>query len=75
VHEAAGELYEAQKEAVDILQDNLPMPPKAPKPAPKGKPKPALFDSDTEFVAATRRLIDDKKLSGSGDGDDDVVVQ
>jgi hypothetical protein len=55
-----------------MLRDNLPAPPKAPKPESKGKARAALFDSNTQFVAATRRLIADKKLAG-GDDDDAPV--
>jgi hypothetical protein len=54
-----------------MLRANLPEPPELPKATPKGKPKPALFDSATDFVTATQRLIADKKLAGQTNPNED----
>jgi hypothetical protein len=64
VQEAADELHEAQERAAEMLQANLPEPPELPQATPRLKPKPALFDSATDFVTTTQRLIADKKLAG-----------
>jgi hypothetical protein len=66
---AASKLHREQRQAAEILQDSIPPPPVLPEPAPTGKAKPALFDSETDFVTATRQLIRHKKLSGSDDND------
>jgi len=64
VRDAVGELHSEQQRATAILQDSLLAPPELPEAAPSGEAMPALFDSDTDFIAATRRLIDRKKLIG-----------
>jgi hypothetical protein len=69
--EAVDQLHEAQEHAAEMLRANLPEPPELPKATPKGKPKPALFDSATDFVTATQRLIADKKLAGQTNPDED----
>jgi hypothetical protein len=62
--EAAAKLESEQHRLAEILQDSIP-PPALPEAEPEGAAKPALFDSETEFVAATRQLIRQKKLIGS----------
>ena len=71
VHKAAAELQDEQDRAGEILRETVPSPPECPKAAPTGPAKPALFDSDIDFVTATQRLIADKKLIGSDAKDDD----
>ena len=44
-------------------------PPELPEAAPDGEAKSALFNSETDFVTATRQLIRHKKLIGSDDND------
>jgi len=66
---AAGKLRSEQQRAAQILQDSIPPPPELPKAEPDGAAKPALFDSETNFVTATRQLIRHKKLIGSDDND------
>jgi hypothetical protein len=62
VRDAVGELHSEQRRATEILQDSLFDPPELPEAAPSGEAKLALFDSDTDFITATRRLINLKKL-------------
>ena len=64
---AAAKLHSEQHWLTDILQDRIPPQPALPEAKPEGAAKPALFDSETEFVAATRQLIRHKKLISSGD--------
>jgi hypothetical protein len=68
VRAAAGKLHNEQHQLAGILQGSIPQPPALPQAEPDGEAKPALFDAETEFVAATRKLIRHKKLIGSGDG-------
>ena len=70
--EAIDVLRGAQAQAAEILQGTaLPSTPELPEATPPGTAKPALFDSETDFVTATRRLIADKKLIGPDANDDD----
>jgi hypothetical protein len=62
VRSAAGKLHGEQRRLADILQDGVPSPPPLPEAAPEGTAKQALFDSETEFVTATRQLIHWKTL-------------
>jgi len=63
---AANKLHSEQHQLADILQDSILPPPDLPQAEPDGAArKPALFDSETEFVTATRQLIRHKKLIGS----------
>jgi len=62
---AADKLHSEQHQLAGILQSSIPAPPALPKAKPEGAAKPPLFDSETEFVAATRKLIRHKKLIGS----------
>jgi hypothetical protein len=72
VTEAVDTLDGAQAQAAEILRGTaLPSTPELPEAAPPGTAKPALFDSETDFVTATRRLIADKKLIGPNTNDDD----
>jgi hypothetical protein len=64
---AASKLHSEQRRAAQILQDSIPPPPELPEAASDGEAKPALFDSESDFVTATRQLIRHKKLIGSGD--------
>jgi hypothetical protein len=66
---AASKLQSEQWQTAQILQDTIPPPPDLPEAAPDGEAKPALFDSEADFVTATRRLIRHKKLIGSDDND------
>jgi hypothetical protein len=66
---AASELHTEQEQAAQILQDSVPPSPPLPEAEPDGKAKPALFDSETDFITATRQLIRHKKLIGSDDED------
>ena len=63
---AASKLHSKQHQLADILHGSILPPPALPQAEPDGEAKPALFDAETEFVAATRRLIHWKKLMGSG---------
>ena len=67
MQEAVDGFHEEQHRAAEILCENLPEPPELPTAAPTSKAKPALFDTETDFVTATRRLIVDKKLNGDND--------
>jgi DNA topoisomerase VI subunit B len=67
VQEAVGELRSEQREATRILEDSVPPAPDLPEAEPKGEGRPALFDSETDFVTATRQLIRRKKLIGMSD--------
>ena len=64
---AASNLHSEQRQFAGLLQGGIPPPPALPEAKPDGVAKPALFDAETEFVAATRRLIRWKKLIGSGE--------
>jgi len=66
---AASKLHGEQQQAAEILHDSIPSPPELPEAEPDREPKPALFDSETDFVTATRQLIRHKKLIGSDDSD------
>ena len=68
--EAVDELPEA-RHAAEMLRANLPAPPEISEATLKGKSKPAMFDTATDFVTATQRLIADKKLAGQTNPDDD----
>jgi hypothetical protein len=67
VQAAVKELRCEQELAARALRDRIPEAPPLPEAEPRGIAKPALFDSDVDFVTATRRLIADKKLLGSDD--------
>ena len=69
VRAAASKLHGEQQQAAEILHDSIPSPPELPEAEPDREPKPALFDSETDFVTATRQLIRHKKLIGSDDSD------
>jgi hypothetical protein len=62
--DAASKMDSEQRQAAKILQDSVPAPPELPKAEPEGKAKPALFDSEADFVTATRQLIRHKRLLG-----------
>jgi hypothetical protein len=66
--DAVAELHNEQERASEILQETLPRPPKLPGAARSGAAKPALFDSDTDFVTASLRLIADKQLDDDDEG-------
>src|SRR5262249_59212583 len=68
---AADQVHAEQERAAEILRENLPPPPECPRATRNGTAKPALFDSGSDFVTATRRLIADKKLIGPGANEDD----
>jgi hypothetical protein len=59
---AASKLHREQWQTAQILEDTLPPPPDLPEAEPDGEAKPALFDSEADFVTATRRLIRHKNL-------------
>jgi Histidine kinase-, DNA gyrase B-, and HSP90-like ATPase len=67
---AIAELQGEQEHATEILQETLPGPPELPSAAPSGEAKPALYDSDDDFLAASLRLIADKKLDDDGEPDE-----
>ena len=67
--DAVAELHSEQERASEILKETLPRPPKLPSAAPSGAAKPALFDSHTDFVTASLRLIADKQLDDDDEGD------
>jgi len=71
VQKAAAELQYEQDRATEILRVTLPSPPERPRAAPTATAKPALFDTDADFVTASRRLIADKKLAGEANPEDD----
>ena len=60
---AAAELTDEQKRASEILKKTLPALPECPTAEPSGTAKTPLFDSKTDFVTASLRLIADKRLS------------
>jgi len=60
--DAASKLDSEQRQAAKILQDSVPRPPELPKAEPAGKAKAALFDSEADFITATRQLIRHKRL-------------
>jgi hypothetical protein len=66
-------LEEEQERAAEILKDALPEPPECPEAQPSVAAPQALFDSATDFVTATLRLIDDKKLEETEEDEDDDV--
>jgi hypothetical protein len=68
------ELRHEQELAAQALQGSIPQPPPLPEAKPRGVAKAALFDSETDFVTATRHLIADKKLLGSEDESDDEAT-
>jgi hypothetical protein len=59
---ATSKLQAEQHKAAGMLADSIPEPPKLPEAAPDGEVRPALYDSATDFVTATRQLIRRKKL-------------
>jgi len=59
---AASKLHSEQHQLADMLQDGIPAPPELPEAKPYGEAKPALFDSEADFAAATRHLIRYKQL-------------
>ena len=67
---AAAKLHDEQRRLAGVLQDSVPEPPELPQAEPEGVAQPALFDSETEFVTATQKLIRHKKLIGE-DNDPD----
>ena len=64
VRTAASELHAEQGQAARILRDSVPPPPELPTAKSDGETKPALFDSEADFVAVTQQLIRRKKLIG-----------
>jgi hypothetical protein len=68
---AAAALKAEQDLAAEILKNALPEPPELPEAAPSESPPAALFDSATDFVTASLRLIADKKLSGADEAEDE----
>jgi hypothetical protein len=64
---AVSKLHNEQYRAANILSDCLPPAPALPETNPSCEAKPALFDTDTDFVTASRRLGRHKKLTGSGE--------
>jgi hypothetical protein len=66
---AADNLRKAQCRTAEILTDSVPRPPELPEAKPAGGGKPALFDSDVDFITATRQLIRHKKLAGQANPD------
>jgi hypothetical protein len=60
--DAAIELGKEQAKLAKILKKSVPEAPELPQAEPKGAKQPALFDSEDNFVTASRRLIDYKKL-------------
>ena len=63
-------LTDEQRRAVDALRETMPPAPELPIAAPEGEAGCALFDSTNDFVAATRRLRQHKKLDFDDDEDD-----
>gem|GEM_PF-1714104 len=66
-NDAITRLEDAQLRAADALHVAIPDPPELPKGEPKGEAKPSLFDSTEDFLTATKRLIQHKKLEFDGD--------
>jgi DNA topoisomerase VI subunit B len=62
---AAEKLHSEQHQLADFLHGSIPEPPALPKAEPEGEAKPPLFDSETEFVAATWKLRSHKNLKGA----------
>jgi len=67
---AIADLTKEQQRAVDALRETIPPAPELPKAKPEGEAGCALFDSANDFVAATRRLRQHKKLDFDDDDDD-----
>jgi len=67
---AASELKSAQDEATEVLRDSVPPPPDLPQPEHDATEKPALFDSETDFAAASMQLIRHKKLMNDDEEED-----
>jgi hypothetical protein len=62
VNDAVEELRSQQGRLVAILRKSLPKPPALPQAEPEGVPGVPLFDSEADYVTATKRLIDRKML-------------
>jgi hypothetical protein len=67
---AIADLTDEQKRAIDALRETIPPALELPIAAPEGEAGCPLFDSTNDFVAATRRLRQHKKLDFD-DGEDD----
>jgi hypothetical protein len=52
-----------QSKVAEVLRDSIPPDPELPAAEPDAPMRPALFDSEVDFVTATRRLIARKKLA------------
>jgi hypothetical protein len=60
---AAHTLNIEQSKVAEVLRDSIPPDPELPAAEPDAPMRPALFDSEVDFVTATRRLIARKKLA------------
>jgi hypothetical protein len=67
---AIADLTDEQQRAVDALRETIPAAPTLPEAKPEGEAGCALFDSTNDFIAATRRLRQHKKLDFDDDDDD-----
>ena len=67
---AIEDLTDEQQRAVDALRETIPPALELPEAKPEGKAGCALFDSTNDFVTATRRLRQHKKLDFDDDEDD-----
>jgi len=67
---AIADLTKEQQRAVDALRETMPPAPELPNAKPEGEAGCPLFDSTNDFVAATRRLRQHKKLDFDEDEDD-----
>jgi hypothetical protein len=63
----ASKLHSEQNAFAAVLRDSVPPPPALPEAKPDGEAIPALFDSQTGFVVATRQLIRHKRLIDDND--------
>jgi len=67
---AIEDLTDEQKRAADALRKTIPPAPALPEAKPAGDASCALFDSTDDFIAATRRLRQHKKLDFDDEEDD-----
>ena len=62
VDDAVRKLHSEQREAAELLESSIPEAPELPEAEPPGEAKPALFDTNDDFVTSSRRLFRHKKL-------------
>lgn len=67
---AVENLHNEQHQLAALLEDTVPPPPPLPEAKPDGKATTPLFDSNDDYITATRRLIRHKRYDNQDDDED-----